>query len=120
MEYDKRIPIYIQISDLIVSEILNGYLKAGDPVISVRDASKKYQVNPNTILNAYKELENRGLLYTKRGIGFFVTEEQGQLEELKKYKFEKIVEDFLTTLYNMGYSNNDLTKTLIERGIINE
>lgn len=119
MEYDKRIPIYIQISDLIVSDILNGYLNAGDPVISVRDASKKYQVNPNTILNAYKELERRNLIYTKRGIGFFITDEREKLEDLRKNKFKKIVEDFLSNLYNMGYSNEDLKTALIERGIIN-
>lgn len=120
MEYDKRIPIYVQISDLIISDILNGYLNAGDPVISVRDASKKYQVNPNTILNAYKDLENRGLIYTKRGIGFFITDEQQKLDDLRKNKFKKIIESFLDNLYTMGYSNEDLTNALIERGIINE
>ena len=42
MEFNKRIPIYLQISDLISYQIINGILKSGDPVPSVRDASSKY------------------------------------------------------------------------------
>ena len=94
-EFNKRIPIYLQISDLISYQIINGILKSGDPVPSVRDASSKYAVNPNTVLNAYKELEMRGLIYTKRGIGFFITEDKEvidnrmlKLEEDVKLLFE--------------------------------
>ena len=120
MEFNKRIPIYLQISDLISYQIINGILKSGDPVPSVRDASSKYAVNPNTVLNAYKELEMRGLIYTKRGIGFFITEDKEVIESLKNNKLKKSVDEFLDKIHKMGYSDYELKNILVERGKINE
>jgi GntR family transcriptional regulator len=65
-------PIYRQIRDQVVAMILDGQLKEGDPVPSVRNVAAESRVNPLTVLKAYQALADAGLLETRRGLGMFV------------------------------------------------
>jgi GntR family transcriptional regulator len=69
---DER-PIYLQIMDQVRRALLEGSLRAEDPLPSVRDLAGQLVVNPRTVSQAYRELENEGLLYVRRGQGTFVS-----------------------------------------------
>jgi DNA-binding transcriptional regulator YhcF (GntR family) len=65
-------PIYRQLRDRVVAMILDGILKEGDPLPSVRNVAADYRVNPLTVLKAYQELVDDQLVETRRGLGMFV------------------------------------------------
>lgn len=65
-------PIYRQIRERIIAMILDGLLKEGDPLPSVRNVATEVRVNPLTVLKAYQQLEAENLVEKRRGIGMFV------------------------------------------------
>src|SRR5207237_4933781 len=71
-EWNDSQPIYRQLRDRVVAMILDGVLKEGDPLPSVRNVAAEYRVNPLTVLKAYQELVGEELVETKRGLGMFV------------------------------------------------
>jgi GntR family transcriptional regulator len=71
-EWNDRQPIYRQLRDRGVHMILDGILKEGDPLPSVRNVAAEYRVNPLTVLKAYQQLVDEQLVETKRGLGMFV------------------------------------------------
>ena len=71
-EWNDSQPIYRQLRDRGVHMILDGVLKEGDPLPSVRNVAAEYRVNPLTVLKAYQQLVDEGLVEMKRGLGMFV------------------------------------------------
>jgi len=71
-EWNDNQPIYRQLRDRVVAMILDGVLKEGDPLPSVRNVAADYRVNPLTVLKAYQELVDEGLVESKRGLGMVV------------------------------------------------
>lgn len=65
-------PIYRQLRDRVVALILDGVLKEGDPLPSVRTVAADYRVNPLTVLKGYQQLVDEGLVETRRGRGMFI------------------------------------------------
>ena len=72
-EWNDSRPIYRQLRDGVVEMILDGVLKEGDPLPSVRNVAAEYRVNPLTVLKAYQQLVDEGLVETRRGRGMFVS-----------------------------------------------
>jgi GntR family transcriptional regulator len=72
-EWNDSQPIYRQLRDRVVAMILDGVLKEGDPLPSVRNVAAEYRVNPLTVLKGYQELVDEQLVEKKRGLGMFVT-----------------------------------------------
>jgi GntR family transcriptional regulator len=71
-EWNDGLPIYRQLRDRGVHMILDGVLKEGDPLPSVRTVAAEYRVNPHTVLKAYQQLVEEDLVEKKRGLGMFV------------------------------------------------
>ena len=71
-EWNDSQPIYRQLRDRVVAMILDGVLKEGDPLPSVRNVAAEYRVNPLTVLKGYQQLVDEGLIESKRGLGMFV------------------------------------------------
>jgi len=71
-EWNDSQPIYRQLRDRVVAMILDGILKEGDPLPSVRNVAAEYRVNPLTVLKGYQELVDDGLVETRRGRGMFI------------------------------------------------
>ena len=71
-EWNDSQPIYRQIRDRVVAMILDGVLKEGEPLPSVRNVAAEYRVNPLTVLKGYQQLVDEGLVETKRGLGMFI------------------------------------------------
>src|SRR5205814_7841824 len=71
-EWNDNQPIYRQLRDRVVAMILDGVLKEGDPLPSVRNVAAEYRVNPLTVLKGYQQLVDEGLVESRRGLGMFV------------------------------------------------
>ena len=82
-------PIYRQLRDRGVNMILDGVLKEGDPLPSVRTVAAEYRVNPLTVLKAYQQLVDEELVEKKRGLGMFV--KPGARELLLKGERQKFL-----------------------------
>ena len=90
MEFKDGKAIYMQISDYISENILKGEWKEGDRIASVREFAVEIEVNPNAVMRAYSYLQDEGIIYNKRGIGYFVGEESMEkVMNLKKEDFIK-------------------------------
>lgn len=71
-EWNDSQPIYRQLRDRMVAMILDGVLKEGDPLPSVRTVAAEYRVNPLTVLKGYQQLVNEQLVEKRRGLGLFI------------------------------------------------
>jgi GntR family transcriptional regulator len=71
-EWNDSQPIYRQLRDRAVHMILDGVLKEGDPLPSVRNVAAEYRVNPLTVLKAYQQLVEEGVVEMRRGLGMFI------------------------------------------------
>jgi GntR family transcriptional regulator len=71
-EWNDSQPIYRQLRDRVVALILDGVLKEGDPLPSVRNVAAEYRVNPITVMKGYQELVDEELVVMKRGLGMFI------------------------------------------------
>src|SRR5580700_5561181 len=71
-EWNDSQPIYRQLRDRVVAMILDGVLKEGDPLPSVRTVAAEYRVNPLTVLKGYQQLVDEQLVESKRGRGMFI------------------------------------------------
>ena len=71
-EWNDNQPIYRQLRDRVVAMILEGVLKEGDPLPSVRNVAAEYRVNPLTVLKGYQQLVDDGLVESRRGLGMFI------------------------------------------------
>jgi GntR family transcriptional regulator len=70
--WNDNTPIYRQLKDRVIGMMLDGVLKAGDPLPSVRQVAAEYQLNPITVSKAYQELVDDNLVEKRRGIGMYV------------------------------------------------
>jgi GntR family transcriptional regulator len=88
-EWNDNQPIYRQLRDRVVAMILDGVLKEGDPLPSVRTVAAEYRVNPLTVLKGYQQLVDEQLVETKRGRGMFIN--AGAREALLKGERDKFL-----------------------------
>ncbi|MDF1678876.1 MAG: GntR family transcriptional regulator [Legionellaceae bacterium] len=90
MNFSKNKAIYIQISDYVCDEILKHRWALEEKVPSIREMAVLLEVNPNTVVRAYAELEQQGIIAMKRGIGYFVAPQaKRKILEAKKATFLK-------------------------------
>ncbi|MDD6351367.1 MAG: GntR family transcriptional regulator [Lachnospiraceae bacterium] len=111
MEFTNDKPIYLQVIEDITSRIVSGEIAAGDRLPSSRELALTYRINPNTASRVYAELERRGLVYTKRGIGTFVSD--GNLENLKHEKVTKAIEEFVEAMRGLGLTGEEIERELL-------
>ena len=71
-EFNDSQPIYRQLRDRVVAMILDGLLKEGDPLPSVRNVAAELRVNPLTVLKSYQQLVDEKLVESRRGLGMFI------------------------------------------------
>jgi GntR family transcriptional regulator len=88
MEFGESNAIYLQIADQLCENILLKRWKPGDRIPSVREMAVSIEVNPNTVMRTYTYLQDKGIIYNKRGIGFYVTDDGYQkTRDLRKEDF---------------------------------
>jgi GntR family transcriptional regulator len=96
-EWNDNQPIYRQLRDRVVAMILDGVLKEGDPLPSVRNVATDYRVNPLTVLKGYQELVDEELVEKRRGLGMFVKD--GARNLLLKGERQKFLADDWPRIY---------------------
>ena len=89
--WNDNTPIYRQLRDRVVAMILDGVLKQGDALPSVRQVAADFQLNPITVSKAYQELVDEQLVEKRRGIGMYVTE--GARDVLLKSERERFLRE---------------------------
>lgn len=107
--------IYIQIKEMIESDILRDILLEEERVPSTNELAKLYAINPATAAKGVNLLVDEGILYKKCGIGMFVAE--GAKEQIMKKKKEHFYDDYIKSLLaearNLGITKQELI-TMIE------
>ena len=73
MEFNENRSIYLQICDAICEQILSGTLRPDERIPSVREYGAEIGVNPNTVMRSYEKLTAEGVIYNRRGIGYFIS-----------------------------------------------
>ena len=109
-EWNDSQPIYRQLRDRGVHMILDGVLKEGDPLPSVRNVAAEYRVNPLTVLKAYQQMVDEDLVENRRGLGMFV--KTGARDLLLKGEREKFLADewprVAATIQRLGLTQKEL------------
>jgi len=109
-EWNDSQPIYRQLRDRGVHMILDGVLKEGDPLPSVRNVAAEYRVNPLTVLKAYQHMVDEELVENRRGLGMFV--KTGARDRLLQGEREKFLADewprVAETIQRLGLTQKEL------------
>lgn len=115
MKFENNLPIYVQIVEYLKRQIISGILKEGDKLPSVREIATELKVNPNTVQRSYQELERENLVFTQRGMGTFVTEDEKVIKELKKNLANNVLNNFINDMKTLGFSSKDIVELINER-----
>lgn len=110
MDFRESQAIYLQIADYICEAILREKWKEGDRIPSVRELAVSMEVNPNTTMRTFNYLQDKGIIYNKRGIGYFISEDgKAKTLELKKQEFiEEEIPRFIKSMKLLGVSMEEL------------
>jgi DNA-binding transcriptional regulator YhcF (GntR family) len=114
--FDSDRPIYLQLKEQILLQIVSGAYPAGSKLPPVRDMAADASVNPNTLQKALLDLERDGLVYTQRTSGRYVTEDETMITKAKKQLAVEQIELFLKKMAGIGYSVEE-TLSLIEKKV---
>ena len=88
MEFNNQLAIYLQIVERIYEDILLGKLKEGERMPSVREMAVNTEVNPNTVMRSYAYLQEKEIIFNKRGIGYFICDTVfNKIQNMKKEEF---------------------------------
>ena len=107
-------PIYAQLVEQIQLKILAGEYKPGGKLPSIRDLSAEAAVNPNTLQRAFLELEQKGLVYTQRTAGRFISEDQEKIAALRQQYARQEVQDFSGRMQSLGYAPGEIVQLVKE------
>lgn len=97
MNYNNNQSIFIQIADQLCDRVLSGAYMADDRIPSVRELAVEMEVNPNTVMRSFERLQNNGIIYNKRGIGYFISPEAK--DKIRKMRHNHFVEEVLPSVF---------------------
>lgn len=113
IQWSDGAPIYRQLKDRVIAMMLDGTIKPGDALPSVRQVAAEYQLNPITVSRAYQELADENLVEKRRGLGMFMTEEAGL--KLRGNERERFLNEewppVLERIQRLGLTLQDLMPT---------
>ena len=104
MQYDSKLPIYLQVINSIKMDIINNRIACGQKLPSSRELAVQYTINPNTAARVYQELEREGVCFTKRGMGTFVTEDETIIRAIRSEMADEAIVVFLKRIKELGIS----------------
>ena len=110
IQWSEGAPIYRQLKERVIAMMLEGELKPGDALPSVRQVAAEYQLNPITVSRAYQELADEALVEKRRGLGMYVTEEAARkllVNERERFLREEWPQ-VLERIQRLGLSTKEL------------
>jgi DNA-binding transcriptional regulator YhcF (GntR family) len=113
LDLHSGVPVYRQIIDQVRGGIASGALAAGDQLPTVRQLAVDLEINPNTVVRAYRELELGGLLETHQGTGTFIsTQKMKRADAERERQLAQIVNDAVSRAGAAGFTVDDLLDEL--------
>ena len=110
MDFKENQAIYLQIANRFFDNILQKKWDSGDKIPSIRDMAVEFEVNPNTTMRTFNYLQDRGIIYNKRGIGYFLADDG--FEKTIALKREQFLEEdlpvFIRNMQLLGIKLDDL------------
>lgn len=116
MEFSENKPIYLQLADQIMDSVERHDLIAEDRLLSVREYSAQRGVNANTVMRTYTWLQQEGIIFNKRGIGYFLSSEAKDIVRNIRTKefYEKDMPYFFERLTNLNINAEELSRLYSE------
>jgi GntR family transcriptional regulator len=111
-EFQSSKPIYMQIADKIILDVLQGKQKTGEKLPSVREMAVQMGVNPNTIQRTYSELERMNIVETRRGQGTFVTENIEMMQKIRETLQFEVIGTFVEKMEEIGVTKEKMMELL--------
>lgn len=117
MEFRKQKPIYLQIAETLCRRITMGEWQADGRIASARDVAVELGVNPNTVTRSFDYLQSEGIIYNKRGLGYFAAPDAKEkiIAAQRKEFIEEELPAILEKLHLLGISIADLGRLAEER-----
>jgi len=121
IDFRSGIPIYTQIVEQVKQQVLNGELKPGDQLPTVRALALELRVNFNTIARAYRLLDEANIISTQQGRGTFILDvpPPERTDKLRRQALEALTRDYLNEARRLGCSTSEISKEINEQ-IIND
>ena len=112
MEFRKQKPIYLQIADRLMEQILQGEPAEDDRMPSVRDVAVNMGVNPNTVMRTFEQLQSEEIIYNRRGVGYFVSPDAKKriLAEQRRQLLEEELPLIKQKMQMLGITFEDVMK----------
>ena len=110
MKFNDNKSIYLQICDAVYEQILSGRLGPDERIPSVREYGAEIGVNPNTVMRSYEKLTSEGIIYNRRGIGYFISGDAREkvLEAQKKQFLDEELPMMIRRMKLLGISEESL------------
>ena len=113
LDLESGVPVYRQIIDQVMGGMAAGRLAVGHQLPTVRQLAVDLQINPNTVVRAYRELEIRGVLETQQGTGTFISQQKVKRDEVERQRqLSQLVGEFVSRAGAAGFSIGDLVEQL--------
>jgi len=106
--FDDRMPIYRQIILRFNRAFVRGDIQPGDRIPSIRELSSLLRVNTNTIQRVYQEMERDGVINSKRGTGYYFTEDKTMTENMRKDLVSESVQRFADEMSALGLNKTEI------------
>lgn len=111
---DKKRPLCPQICEQLCIMIARDDLKPGDRLMSVRDVALMAQVTPNTVQKSFEQLEQQGVIYSRRGAGWYVSENQEIAQKVRDDYIRSKTEEYINNMVVLGLSGDEIEKYVKE------
>ncbi|HEL0413927.1 GntR family transcriptional regulator [Streptococcus equi subsp. zooepidemicus Sz35] len=118
-KFDEKSPIYAQIAQHIMLQIVSQEIKSGDQLPTVREYAEIAGVNPNTMQRAFTELEREGIVYSQRTAGRFVTDNQELIARKRRELAINELKSFISNMIKIGFERSEIIpvlSTFLEEG----
>ena len=114
MDFTGKKSIYLQIADYLCDEILAGKYADDERIPSVRETASMVEVNSNTVVRTYDWLQSQEVIYTRRGLGYFVNTgaKEHILEARRKEFIDEVIPDLLQTMKTLGINKKELLELM--------
>lgn len=110
---DKKRPLCPQICEQICVRIACGVFSPGEKLMSVREVAVEAGVNPNTVQHSFEQLEQQGILYSVRGLGWFVDEDTSAAKETLQQLIREKTDAYFAAMSALGLSGEE-TKNYVK------
>ncbi|GAB4497543.1 MAG: GntR family transcriptional regulator [Anaerolineales bacterium] len=112
LDFHSGLPIYTQIANQIQSQLVNGVLKPGDQLPTVRALALELRINFNTVARAYRILDEARIISTQQGRGTYITEipPPEVTEKLRKESLSELTQRFISEAFRLGFSEREVSQ----------